>query len=307
MSLIFEYFFKDPWFKRVWVVQEAMNAKKAVVYGGNRQTDWRDILVMLCWAVKLSRSYSSGFATSLGLGDRLLPFLWTRLHASKKGQIDAPARMPLLDIISRGRTFGATAPRDKVFALLSLSEETSDLTQLPRRMKPDYGKSVSDVWRDLTRQRIINHKPLDILSILREDVDKNNMIAQRTVFVSAANDPDFPKSRSSGPVEKPPTGHPSWGLWHAQHPESAGRVLFNVPNEITHCSYALYLDRLDKPADPAMLSLPGGVLDIVVKVQWAFKRSTYSGRDIRQFNYNTEAPPLRSQVWRSPGLRLSAV
>lgn len=290
MGLIFNEFFKYPWFKRVWVVQEAMNAKEAVVYCGNRQTDWRDILVMLCWAVKSSRSYSGGFAASLDLRDRLPPFLWTTLHASKRGQIDAPARMPLLDIISRGRAFGATDPRDKVFALLSFGEGTSDLTKLPPRLKPDYGKSASDVWRDLTRQWIIDHKSLDILSILREEVDKNNQIAERTVFVSAADDPDLPESRPSGPIEKPPTGHPSWGLWHAQHPESAGWALFNVPNEIAHSSYPLDLDRLDKPADPAVLSLPGSVLDTVLKVQWTFKRWTYSDQDIRQFNYNTKPP-----------------
>lgn len=290
MSLIFEDFFKYPWFKRVWVVQEAMNAKDAVVYCGDRQTDWRDILVMLCWAVKLSRSYSGGFAASLDLRDRLPPFLWTSLHASKKGQIDAPARMPLLDVISRGRAFGATDPRDKVFALLSFGEGSSDLTQLAPRLKPDYGKSASDVWRDLTRQWIIDHESLDVLSTLREEVDKNNQIAEKTVFVSAADDPDFPESRPSGPVEKPPAGHPSWSLWHAQHPESAGWALFNAPNEITQSSYPMDLDRLDKPTDPAILSLPGGVLDTVVKAQWTFKRWTYSDSDIRQFNYNTKPP-----------------
>ena len=293
-GLIFENFFKYPWFKRVWVVQEAMNAKNAVVYCGTRQTDWRDILVMLCWAVKLSRTYSGGFAASLDLRDRLPPFLWTRLHAAKKGQINAPARVPLLEVISRGRAFRATDPRDKVFALLGFGEETSDLTRLPPRLKPDYGKSASDVWRDLTRQWIIDHKSLDILSVVHEEVDRNNQVAAKTVFASV-KDPQLPEERP--PIEKPPASHPSWALWHAQHPNSSGWALLKLNDAKACSSFPQDPDRLDNPPNPEVLSIPGAMLDIVKKVQWTFKRWTYSDDDIRQFNYNTEPPSsVRSGV-----------
>ncbi|RYP19651.1 hypothetical protein DL765_003244 [Monosporascus sp. GIB2] len=290
MSLIFEEFFKYPWFKRVWVIQEAMNAKEAVVYCGSKRADWLDILVMLCWAVKMSRSYAGAWSASLDLRDRLPPFLWTRLHAAKRGEIHAPARLPLLDVISKGRAFGATDPRDKVFALLNFGEETHDLPGLPPRLKPDYGKSSSDVWRDLTRQWIIDHESLDILAIQRETVDKNNQVASATVFVRAEKDPPLPESKPSNAIELPPAEHPSWALWHAEHPEAAQSALFRGANNLSRCSLTLNVDLLDRPSDPAVLRLPGLVLDRIKSVQWPFKRWSFSDDDMRQFDYSREPP-----------------
>ncbi|KAI0127514.1 heterokaryon incompatibility protein-domain-containing protein [Xylariales sp. AK1849] len=286
LSLIFEAFFGYPWFHRVWVVQEAINAKQAVVQCGKQERDWLDILVMLCWAVKSSRSYVGGWTGSFP-SDKLPPFLWARLQAARHGETDAPARLPLLDIVSRGRAFSATDPRDKVFALLSFGEETHDFGELPPRLKPDYGKTSSDVWKDLTRQWIIDHKSLDILAIQREKIDKNNQIAEDTVFIT---DPESSNSHSPVITENPPVGHPSWALWHKEHPKSAQTALFRATKELWNSSLPLDLPLLDQPRDPSTLSLPGMLIDVVKSVQWPFKRWTYADDDMRIFNWNMTPP-----------------
>ncbi|KAI1496347.1 heterokaryon incompatibility protein-domain-containing protein [Biscogniauxia marginata] len=308
MSLIFgEFFNRFPWFKRVWVIQEVMNARKAVVYCGRRQRDWLDILVMLCWAAKSSRSYVGGWTASHPY-DELPPFLWTLLHAARHGEIDRPTRLPLLDVVSKGRAFKATDSRDKIFALLSFGEETHDISGLPPRLKPDYGKTASDVWRDLTRQWIIDHQSLDIIGIMREKVDRNNQVATKTVYLTQTSDQESQKSSSDSTAELPPSGHPSWAIWHAEHPVSAAKALFRLQNAIANCSVAFHIDILDNPKDPNVLSIPGIIINQITSVQWAFKRWTYVEDDMRQFNHNKTPPvSIESGVSVAWGILIGAI
>ncbi|KAK6860055.1 hypothetical protein PG995_003691 [Apiospora arundinis] len=296
LSLAAEDFFEFPWFQRVWVVQEVMNAKRAIVYCGGQEREWIDILVFFCTAVKNSRSYAGALSGNLDLRDRLPPFLWTRLLAAQRGQhqkegdIPSPPRLPLLEVLTRGRAFAATDPRDKIFALLSFGEETQNIEALPSRLKPDYAKSSSDVWKDVTRQWIIDHQSLDILGIRHEEVDKNNQIAQKTIYISAQNQPRLSNAESRFLVERPPSDHPSWALWHAEHPESAKAALFRLIQPLSACQIPIDVKLLDQPADSAMLSLRGVYIDHINSVQWPFKRWNFSESDIRQFNYHTQPP-----------------
>ncbi|KAK8000042.1 hypothetical protein PG990_012642 [Apiospora arundinis] len=296
LSLAAEDFFEFPWFQRVWVVQEVMNAKRAIVYCGGQEREWIDILVFFCTAVKNSRSYAGALSGNLDLRDRLPPFLWTRLLAAQRGQhqkegdIPSPPRLPLLEVLTRGRAFAATDPRDKIFALLSFGEETQNIEALPSRLKPDYAKSSSDVWKDVTRQWIIDHQSLDILGIRHEEVDKNNQIAQKTVYISAQNQPGLSNAESRFLIERPPSDHPSWALWHAEHPESAKTALFRLIQPLSACQIPIDVKLLDQPADSAMLSLRGVYIDHIKSVQWPFKRWNFSESDIRQFNYHTQPP-----------------
>ncbi|KAI5925165.1 heterokaryon incompatibility protein-domain-containing protein [Camillea tinctor] len=308
MSMIFsEFFNKFPWFRRVWVVQEVMNAKRAIVYCGKQQRDWLDILVMLCWAAKSSRSYAAGWSGT-HMYDELPPFLWTRLHAARHGDIERPARVPLLDAITKGRAFQATDPRDKIIALLSFGEDTHDIAGLPPRLKPDYGKTASGVWRDMTRQWIIDHRSLDILGIIREKIDRNNQVAANTIFITQLSGEESKKSSTSGAVELPPDGHPSWALWHAEHPGSAPQALFRLQNPLSSCSIPLDIATLDNPKDPNILNIPGTILNPITSVQWAFKRWTYTDEDMRQFNHSkTPALSVQSGVPVAWGILIGAI
>ncbi|KAK8132740.1 heterokaryon incompatibility protein-domain-containing protein [Apiospora kogelbergensis] len=296
LSLAAEDFFEYQWFQRVWVVQEVMNARRTVVYCGDQKREWIDILVFFCTAVKNSRSYAGALSGSLDLRDRLPPFLWTKLLAAQRGQhqkegeTPSPPHLPLLEVLTRARAFAATDPRDKIFALLSFGEETHDIEALPPRLKPDYAKSSSDVWKDVTRQWIIDHQSLDILGIRHEEVDKNNQIAQKTVYISAQNQPKLSNAESRFLIERPPSDHPSWALWHAEHPVSAKTALFRLDQPLPACQIPIDIKILDQPVDSSMLSLRGVYIDQIKSVQWPFKRWNFSEHDIRQFNYHTQPP-----------------
>ncbi|KAK8016294.1 heterokaryon incompatibility protein-domain-containing protein [Apiospora rasikravindrae] len=254
-----------------------MNAKKAIVYCGDQKRDWIDILVFFCTAVKSSRSYAGALTAQ-------------RAQQKKEGDTTSPPHLPLLEILARSRAFAATDPRDKIFALLSFGEETFDIEALPPRLKPDYAKSSSDVWKDVTRQWIIDHQSLDILGIRHEEVDKNNQIAQKTVYISAKNQPQLSNAQSRFVIEKPPSEHPRWALWHAEHPVSAKTALFRLEQTLPVCQVPIDIKILDQPVDSSTLSLRGIHIDRIKSVQWPFKRWNFSESDIRQFNYHTQPP-----------------
>ncbi|KAI3319228.1 heterokaryon incompatibility protein-domain-containing protein [Xylariaceae sp. AK1471] len=283
--IAFSAFFKYSWFQRVWVVQEAMYAKSAIVQCGKRQRNWVEILAMLHWATRSSRTYTGNLGPQTQ--DLLPPFLWTKLHNSRGHENEPSAYLPFLDVIAGGRAFYSTDPRDKIFALLSFGEETHDLARLSPRLKPDYGKPASVAWMDLTRQWIIDHRSLDILGVIREKVDQNNQVAEKTLVVS-----DKKGSGVNHAVEAPPGGHPTWALWHAEHPEAALRALFRQGDEMQKSSFILDLDILDTPPDPSALSLPGTILDRVTKVHWTFRRWSRNDDDISIADYD-RSPPKR--------------
>ncbi|KAI1336136.1 heterokaryon incompatibility protein-domain-containing protein [Xylariaceae sp. FL0016] len=293
VSLISESFFGNyPWFRRVWVIREVMNARNAVVYCGDERRNWLEVLLVLGWAIKSTRTYVSGWsgAGSSDLRDRLPPAFWMKLFATKHGDMQALARLPWLDVISKGRAFGATDPRDKVFALLSFGEETHDMASLPPRLVPDYAKSASQVWSDLTRQWILDHGSLDILAVGREMVDTSNRIAERTLSVSVKGEEDFPEAKPSYAVEEPPDGHPSWAVWHAEHPQAVPVALFRSSNELSRSSLDINRELLNNPKDINVLSLPAIAIDTVKTVHWPFKRWVMADDEVRQVNYNRTPP-----------------
>jgi hypothetical protein len=290
MALAFEEFFEYSWFQRVWVVQEALNARKAMVYFNGQEREWLDVLIFLCVAVNHSRSYAGVWTGKVDLRDRLPPFLWTKLIGAKGAEKSTP-RLPLLELLSRGRAFQATDPRDKVFALLSFGQETYDLDQLHPRLRPDYTKTASEVWRDVTRQWIIDNESLDILGVLLEEVDKQNQAAPGSTIVVGQG-----KIRPLLAVQQAPLAHPSWALWHAGHPAAALIALFRLGQKLGKCSFPMNISPLTSPHDSAILSLRGMALDKVQTVQWPFKRWLISDEDISQFDHETSTTSIAGGI-----------
>ncbi|KAI1635361.1 hypothetical protein F4809DRAFT_614450 [Biscogniauxia mediterranea] len=56
----------------------------------------------------------------------------------------------------------------------------------------------------MTRQWIIDHQSLDMLSIIREKIDKNNQVAKNTIFLTQTSDDRPQKSSASSFIKTPP-------------------------------------------------------------------------------------------------------
>ncbi|PHH77787.1 hypothetical protein CDD82_3354 [Ophiocordyceps australis] len=161
-------FFSYPWFRRVWVIQEACLSRKVQVHCGHERVSWEAIMLANCWLLDVVRC---GFA---GVAQQPLPSLWIKVAELQniippiKDEKDTGAtttpRMKILDLVLEATELNATDPRDRIFAFIGLSEETHSLQTIPALLRPDYSKTVNQVYVDFTLWWIGRYRCLDILS-----------------------------------------------------------------------------------------------------------------------------------------------
>lgn len=164
--------FLQPWFQRVWVLQEAWNAPsddenldqkaldRVTVHCGEMEIPW---WVIMQANVCIYQNYHQH-------RNNMMPPLWMELF--DVGRTHNPSwqfgtrgkRHDILDALIGALDMKATNPRDKIFALLLFGKETYDIANLPDLVRPDYNKSVSRVYADFTLWWIETHQSLRILS-----------------------------------------------------------------------------------------------------------------------------------------------
>ena len=172
-------FFDNPWFERIWIVQEMLPCQvlegytriESLAITGSHALWWDDIKYAATWikykgnnrpnpvngtpkvdglslTMNMRLGFKSGF--SKGYGG------W-----SSRGKVNYRT----LDLLETFRDRDATDPRDKVYGLLGLS----DLQEIPEdfdykpKIKVDYTKSVKEVYRDLAMALINDQKSLQVL------------------------------------------------------------------------------------------------------------------------------------------------
>ncbi|KAI1281147.1 heterokaryon incompatibility protein-domain-containing protein [Xylaria sp. FL0933] len=160
----FREFLSNPWFQRIWVVQEVVLARKAVVVLGNWHMDWDAVGKATTWFE--SKGYAMPRTMRYVLNDPkdLLPvtgasILW-QMHCIPN------KRVPLLALLKDFRYRVSSQDVDRLYAALGLAQETegSRFEGLHSLLEPDYSKPLEDVFRDLTIYLIIEHGSLDVLS-----------------------------------------------------------------------------------------------------------------------------------------------
>ena len=142
-----------PWFSRVWTLQEAIVAQKALVVCGN-------------WEITFGAfSYGISAAGALGLpvwnppnintGAVGLPLMviLPLQNAWSRGQ-----HIRLIDLLQHCRSIDATDPRDHLFAPLGILREP-----IPVLLRPDYSKSIRDVCVRFARYLILQGEGEELL------------------------------------------------------------------------------------------------------------------------------------------------
>ena len=160
----FGVFFSVPWFRRVWVLQEVHSNANVKVWCGNKCIDWELVIIASEWFEKRRTEFvNTFFLRNQKTYDQHLPRLWIDLSQTKPKTLHA-----LQALVFEAREFYATDPRDKVFALLGLAEETSDMSELPVYMRADYKRSTVQVYANLVYYLIETTKTLAILSAVSD-------------------------------------------------------------------------------------------------------------------------------------------
>jgi hypothetical protein len=142
-------FFRNPYWRRVWIIQEVALARKAVVRYGTHSFDF-DMLASVCRYVTAQLGLNMHLEENWSLGDgNALIQIRDSSRTSTKSLAD------LLHEVSRG--WAATNDRDKVYGLFGLAGDAGRLG-----IVPDYSRTVREVYIE-TAGRILAAGHLAIL------------------------------------------------------------------------------------------------------------------------------------------------
>jgi Heterokaryon incompatibility protein (HET) len=152
----FRLLLRRPWFSRIWIVQEVAVASAIEIHCGDARLDLNE-LANAVWF-----SASSGYVeTERNSGVSALMSLHVARIYAQTGQ-----RKPLLSLLLQFAAAKASKPKDKVYALLGLSD--SDLV-------PDFALDVVEAYKVAAVDIITSASNLDLLSFPRGECANRNI------------------------------------------------------------------------------------------------------------------------------------
>jgi hypothetical protein len=150
--------FERPYFYRLWVIQEVVNAKENLVICGDKITFWLHLSRALAFASWWASIESAGRG---GRGGLVVPELVT----TNVILIDTLAegrhrhRLKFSELVFLCRPLETTDPRDRLFALTGLL-----LTEREWFPLPDYHSSTEEVFRDFAVLDLEHSRSVELLS-----------------------------------------------------------------------------------------------------------------------------------------------
>jgi hypothetical protein len=156
-------FLRNEWFNRVWIVQEAALAAQLHLLYGDVCMDWeilnQSIEFLVQDATKALFRFEEEDSSSAipGSGSdiyRGLDGICAMLEL--RGDFEAPDKMTLGLALESSLSFNATDPRDKVFGLLSLTNDS--------KVTADYDLDCHDVYRNTMRHILVTDGNIEALN-----------------------------------------------------------------------------------------------------------------------------------------------
>ncbi|KAF2119366.1 heterokaryon incompatibility protein-domain-containing protein [Lophiotrema nucula] len=206
-----------PWFRRLWVIQEALSARKALMVCGKDALDLDLFLKLINSMIKaealrrVMRHHPSGHEVSEGtmqVAFSQLQFLVKASYESIYLFAEHKFRSTLLNYLAETRWAEATDPRDRVFGILSLAGDSRSLGHwnteketFPRWIpfKPDYTLSKEEVFIDATKAILCSTGSLEVLRFARYTFGKSNRLPSWVPDWSSKEPHDVPDYQTLGP------------------------------------------------------------------------------------------------------------
>ena len=172
--------FERPWFRRVWVLQEAVLSPKTTCHWGDWTISWHDVCRTARWFLE---EWSRGPNSILGItnitncvsGLMFASTAWLYAIVDQGTQfLEVPlgevplGEVPLGDTMSYCSLLEASDNRDRFYGILGLFTYPPGRSAYLEWLRVDYTRSELEVSRDATRAAIIQRNSLRIL----EEVDK---------------------------------------------------------------------------------------------------------------------------------------
>lgn len=138
------------WFTRVWIIQELVVSKMAIIICGSFEISWTDF----CTAISHATNYFI---------PHICPTALMRVQQLECFRL-AGRTQSLLNLLFLPRAFHATDPRDKVYALCGLA---NDCGPDALDIEPDYNLGVEHLYWKVAQRVLLKSSCLDILSVPR--------------------------------------------------------------------------------------------------------------------------------------------
>ncbi|KUJ24428.1 HET-domain-containing protein [Mollisia scopiformis] len=150
--------FRNPYFDRVWVIQEVASASSIIVLYDGKFISWTMLLQMMKLFSDTHLLLLFGGAHEGNYLVRKKPPAQEIVHglsmARFQEKIQSGEGATLKDVVTWTTAFEATEPKDQVFALVGITEDRSHPL-----LVPDYRKSTLDVFRDMTLYLLRSNDP----------------------------------------------------------------------------------------------------------------------------------------------------
>jgi hypothetical protein len=160
-DMIEKLLYHDSVWKRVWIMQEISCSPKVILNSGHDILDWSMIETIaqyggIHYTDAFHDSYSHAVNTAYGWGE----MFGTAKHVMNQREATAKilqgGESTLLDVLARFKHTEATDPRDKIYALLGLVNDSIGV-------EVDYTKSVAETYAGVAVALINSSANLDIL------------------------------------------------------------------------------------------------------------------------------------------------
>ncbi|KAF5257114.1 hypothetical protein FOXYS1_12378 [Fusarium oxysporum] len=152
--------FRRRWFSRIWVLQEAVLARHALVQVGLYQISWEWVGLAAAIVVHKPELSPSGYGRDMIPTGAMNSYLMYRLSISQK--CFTRLEFSFAQLLQVSRHFQSKEPKDKIYGLLGI--ETTD--SVGKQIVPDYREVTTSekVFEDIARLMLESASPLTLLS-----------------------------------------------------------------------------------------------------------------------------------------------
>jgi hypothetical protein len=145
ISSALDTFFRRPYWKRVWILQEVIAGKNVTAYCGTKSIRMDRLELVLAEAIK---------------GQELLSIPQVPHFDSFQKDPSTDMPRPLMELWMSSASSRATDPRDKIYALLGLSSDGQEIVPLP-----NYKQPLPVVFQDITLSILKSRGYIGLISL----------------------------------------------------------------------------------------------------------------------------------------------
>lgn len=143
--------FQNPWWRRIWIVQEVVAARELVILLGRTSFPW---VYMREVCLGIRRTEFTKVPADLHL-DSCAYLKFRDLDSFRTDKA-----MPIVHLLRSTHDYQATDPRDKLYALLGMASDIST-----EDVVPDYNKPAHTVFQDLIHFLAVKRGNLDLICL----------------------------------------------------------------------------------------------------------------------------------------------